>query len=175
MTDTDHLSELRLFLSSKSIPNGQFKFSEVSPDKMKLYIAKLKGKKSCGMDWIYGYSLKLTSKLLSEELRFLINLSLKTQAFSSQWKKTKVLPGFKHKGSKFDAKFYRPISNISEISKLVELAVYDQVYEYLSKNNLIHPNHHGFLSNHSTATALQQLVDLWMLAADQQKLSSRFY
>ena len=81
-------------------------------------------------------------------------------------------PGFKNKGSKFDAKFYRPLSNLSEVSKLVEMAVHDQVYEYLEREELVHPYHHGFLKNHSTATALQQIVDLWMRAADKGKLSA---
>ena len=52
------------------------------------------------------------------------------------------------------------------------MAVHDQVYEYLDSNDLVHPYHHGFLKNHSTATALQQIVDLWMRAADQGKLSA---
>ena len=52
------------------------------------------------------------------------------------------------------------------------MAVHDQVYEYLDRNDLVHPYHHGFLKNHSTATALQQIVDLWMRAADQGKLSA---
>ena len=75
-------------------------------------------------------------------------------------------------GSKFDSKFYRPLSNLSEVSKLVEMTIHDQVYEYLVNEELLHPYHHGFLKHHSTATALQQLVDLWMRAADQGKLSA---
>ena len=54
----------------------------------------------------------------------------------------------------------------------MELAIHDQVYEYLVNEELLHPYHHGFLKHHSTATALQQLVDLWMRAADQGKLSA---
>ena len=52
------------------------------------------------------------------------------------------------------------------------MAVHDQVYSYLSDNDLLHPYHHGFLKHHSTATALQQLVDLWLRAADSGKLSA---
>ena len=97
---------------------------------------------------------------------------MKAGKFASSWKIAKVLPGFKNKGSKFDAKFYRPLSNLSEVSKLVEMAVHDQVYDYLEREDLVHPYHHGFLKCHSTATALQQIVDLWMRAADKGKLSA---
>ena len=52
------------------------------------------------------------------------------------------------------------------------MTIHDQVYDYLVNEKLLHPYHHGFLKHHSTATALQQLVDLWMRAADQGKLSA---
>ena len=97
------------------------------------------------MDWICGYSLKLASKELVSELTILTNLSIKSGQFYSAWKKTKVLPGFKNKGTRCEAKYYRPVSNISEVSKIPEKAVHEQVYNYLVENKLIHPNHHGFL------------------------------
>ena len=50
--------------------------------------------------------------------------------------------------------------------------MYQQVYQYLHRHGLLHPDHHGFLQNHSTATALQQLVDTWLRAADAGKLSA---
>ena len=55
---------------------------------------------------------------------------------------------------------------------MIELAVYYHIFEYLSSKDLIHPHHHGFLKYHSTATALQQLVDLWVRAADKGNLSA---
>ena len=37
---------------------------------------------------------------------------------------------------------------------------------------MLHADHHGFIKHHSTSTALQQLVDLWLNAVDQNKLSA---
>ena len=37
---------------------------------------------------------------------------------------------------------------------------------------LFHPDHHGCHQNRSTATALQQLLDIWLSAADEGKLSA---
>ena len=93
-----------------------------------------------------------------------------TGSFTPQWKKSKVLPAFKNKGNRFDLKFYRPLSNLPEVSKLAERAVHDQLFNYLYKNNLIHPNHHGFLRNCSTATALQQMLDVWLQSLDDNKI-----
>ena len=137
---------------------------------MKILIKGLKGKKSCGLDWICGYSLKLVATILQEELLHITNLSIKTNKHATQWKSTKVLPGWKSKGTKYDAKFYRPISNLDEISKFPERAIHLQTYNYLKTNKLIHSNHHGFLNNCSTATAIQQIVDFWMKELDQGKL-----
>ena len=36
----------------------------------------------------------------------------------------------------------------------------------------MHPNNHGFRQNHSTATALAQLQDMWLQAADKQELNA---
>ena len=36
---------------------------------------------------------------------------------------------------------------------------------------MFHPNHHGGLPNHSTATALIQMVDMWIEAAENKELS----
>ena len=116
--------------------------------------------------------MKLAAKELVPELKCNVNTSIRKGKFYSKWKFTKVLPGFKNKGSKFSAEFYRPISNLSEVSKLTERAVHDQVYDYLVHNDLLHADHHGFIKYHSTSTALQQLVDLWLNAVDQNKLSA---
>jgi hypothetical protein len=124
------------------------------------------------LDWICGFSLKLAAPFLIPELKALVNISISTGSFYTKWKRTKVLPGFKNKGSKFDAQFYRPISNLSEVSKFAERIVHEQTYNYFVQNGLLHPDHHGFIQHHSTATALHQLVDLWQRAANEGKLSA---
>ena len=166
------LTELKRFLATKYVPAEGFKLKELSEGETLKLIKRLKGKKSCGMDWICGYSLKIAAGILLPEIRTLVNLTLRHGKYYSHWKKTKVLPGFKNKGSKFDAKFYRPISNLSEVSKIPEMAVHDQLYQYLNENHLLHPDHHGFLKHRSTTTALQQLMDIWLKAAEDGKLSA---
>ena len=112
-TGDDPLKELKKFLKSKAIPENNFKLRELNKAETLKLIKKLKGKKSSGLDWICGYSFKLAANVLEEEVQALINLSIRSGKFFSKWKMTKVLPGFKNKGSKFDAKFYMPISNLS--------------------------------------------------------------
>ena len=172
VNNEDPIRELRSFLGKRKIPEHGFKFRELEDGDVLKLIKRLKGKKSSGLDWICGYSLKIAGKLLLPEIKILVNLTLRHGKYYTLWKKTKVLPGFKNKGSKFDAKFYRPISNLSEVSKIPEMAVHDQLYNYLSENNLLHPDHHGFLKSKSTTTALQQLMDIWLKAAEKGKISA---
>ena len=168
--DQDPLTELKTFLKKKNVPREGFHLRELNTEDTKKLLKSLKGKKSSGLDWICGYSLKIASATLVEELRALINLSIREGKFVDSWKCAKVLPAWKNKGTRFELKHYRPLSNLSEVSKLAEIAVHGQMVDYLESNNLVHPNHHGFLSHHSTATALQHLLDIWLKHLDQGKL-----
>ena len=173
--DEDPIAELRTFLSKKTVPQEGFDLKELSNDDMKKLIRTMKGKKSLGLDWICGYSLKIAAGCLSDELRAIINICIRKKQFVTKWKCAKVLPRWKNKGTRFELKYYRPLSNLSEVSKLVERAVYDQMYDYLQSNNLIHPNHHGFLKSSSTSTALQHMFDLWLQHLDKGNLSSALF
>ena len=67
---------------------------------------------------------------------------------------------------------WRPVTDIVFVSKLAEAAVYEQVEEHFTNNNLWHPNHHGFKANHSTATAIAQIYDFWIKAAENKELTA---
>ena len=54
----------------------------------------------------------------------------------------------------------------------MEYVVHDQVYNHFVEHKMFHGNHHGFLGDHSTATALVQLQDMWVTASEDTKLSA---
>ena len=64
------------------------------------------------------------------------------------------------------------MTDIVFVSKLAEAAIYEQVSEHFSANNLWHPNHHGFRPNHSTASAIAQMYDFWIKGAENTELSA---
>ena len=78
---SDSLPELRKYLSKKNVPNEGFCLRELDDDDIKKLLKTLKGKKSLGLDWICGYSLKMSSKCLTEELKALINLTIRKKKF----------------------------------------------------------------------------------------------
>ena len=132
---------------------------------------KLKPSRSHGMDFIDSYSLKLAFPLIEDSILHLVNLSITSKTYSKNWKFQLVLPLHK-KNDTMDGTNYRPVSHIIEVGKIVEYAVHDQVYTHFVQHKLFHGNHHGFLGNHSTATALIQLYDMWLSAAENKELSA---
>ena len=56
------LAELKKYLSKKSVPEEGLKFKELTDDDIDKLLKTLKGKKSLGLDWICGHSLKRNSR-----------------------------------------------------------------------------------------------------------------
>ena len=67
---------------------------------------------------------------------------------------------------------YRPVSNLIFVGMICEKVIAEQVFYHFDQNKFWHQNHHGFHPNHSTATALINLTDLWLQAADNGKLTA---
>ena len=54
-------------------------------------------------------------------------------------------------------KNYRPVSNLSFISKLIEKVVAKQLNEFISRKGLLNVNQSAHKSSHSTETALLKI------------------
>ena len=131
----------------------------------------MKPKRVQGVDWIDSFSLKIASPLIEDALQHLINLSISSSKFSARWKPQLIFPLHK-KNERNIVGNYRPVSHLVQVGKMIEYAVYFQIVELFITNNLFHPNHHGSLANHSTATAIIQLFDMCLEAADSGELAA---
>ena len=90
----------------------------------------------------------------------MFNTSLETSQFPDSWKVAGVTPIFKG-GEKTEKSNYRPISVLPVISKLFDKLVFDQLYQYMTKNDLFSHNQSGFRRLHSTLTCLLKNTDDW--------------
>ena len=122
------------------------------------------------IDGLDSYSLKIAAKLVAVPIHHLVSLSIMQQKFPTLWKKAKVLPLHK-KGDVLERKNYRPVSILSPVSKVLEKAIYDQLYSYFSKNKIFHSNVMGYRKNRSTETAILQMYDRWVRGAGQGNIS----
>ena len=114
----------------------------------------LKPKKSSGLDFVPPTIIKLAIDVITTPLTWVINSSLKTGEFPSCWKSAKVSPIYKNKGSRYSKEFYRPVSNLKAISKVIEDIVNKRVLSFFEKNNLFPPSQHGFRQKRSTFSAV---------------------
>ena len=88
-----------------------------------------------------------------------INLPIKLNTVPSKCKIEKVKPLLK-KGSKPEAKNYRPISLLPLISKVIGKTIHDQTQLYLQRNKLLYSYQSDFTTNHSRNKCLSQLTDV---------------
>ena len=64
---------------------------------------------------------------------------------------------------------YRPISILPSFSKFLEKVVYNRLYNFLSKLEILCNNQFGFRKNHSTSLALIDLYEKISLALDRNE------
>ena len=69
-----------------------------------------------------------------------------------------------------DVKSYRPISNLSVISKLLERLIAKQLVSYLKDNNLLPDLQSAYKPHHSTETAVLKVMTDILLALDSGNL-----
>ena len=88
----------------------------------------------------------------------IVNYSLQEGSFPSCFKTAHVTPLLKKAGlDKNILKNYRPVSNLSYISKLIEKAVAKQINEHIAHEGISNENQSAYRVFHSTETALLKI------------------
>jgi hypothetical protein len=144
--------------SINSTHTNKFKFDEITPNFVYNQIRNMSNDKSPGLDQFNVRLLKLAGPYISNSLAYICNLSLSRSDFPDDWKKAKVTPIYKS-GNKSDVGNYRPISVLPIVSKIIERAVHDQLYKYISNTDILSSAQSGFRANHSTTTTLLDVQD----------------
>ena len=75
-------------------------------------------------------------------------------------------------GERSDLNNYRPISVTPIVAKVFERIIYDQLYGYLTQNDLISSHQSGFRSLHSMVTALLHATDNWAFNIDRGNVNA---
>ena len=133
----------------------------ISPtDSTEVYnlISNLKNRKASGPNSIPTAVLKLINNEIASIFAKLFNLSFSTGVFPDILKTSSVLALFK-KESKLICGNYRPISLLSNISKLLEKLMYSRLYNFLNIFNCLSELQFGFRSNHLTSHALVSITE----------------
>ena len=88
----------------------------------------------------------------------MINSSFTEGSFPNILKIAQVCTVFK-KGERELRENYRPISLLSNLSKLFERAMHSRVYSFLESSGLFFDLQFGFRNKHSTSHALLSILD----------------
>jgi len=103
---------------------------------------------------------------------FLFNWSLEHGVVPSTFKSAYITPLLKKADvDPADPDSYRPISNLSVISKLLERLVAKQLVKFLTDNNLLPDLQSAYRTNHSTETAVLKVVADILQALDSGDLA----
>ena len=97
-------------------------------------------------------------------------MSFSTGTFPLVLKIAKVMPFFK-KGDPSRCTNYRPISLLSNLSKIIEKLVRRRATDFLNQQNLFYDKQLGFRNSHSTTHAFTELTEKVRQACDSGKFS----
>ena len=117
--------------------------------------------------------LKQIADIISPFIIELFDRSLCKGLFPATFKEASITPVLKKPGlDATSVSSYRPISNLSVLSKLLECLVARQLMEYLSLADLVLPLQSGFRQGHFTETAVLRVLADILQAVDRGDLAA---
>ena len=120
--------------------------------------------KQCKLDIFPVVLLKKIALYIKEELSIIVNMSLRGE-FLDDWKTACVKPLIKSINLDHKKESFRPVSNLSFVSKLIEKVVLKQFNEHCDINKLMPAYQSAYCRDHSCETSLLNLCDkiLWRM------------
>lgn len=165
LSQVDETIELSLITNVLNIPS-------FSQDEILTALKQIKPKMTTGPDDIPAFIVRDCAQILAPPLTVLINLCLKYSIFPNSWKISKVCPVYK-KGNQCDIVNFRPISIISNFSKVFEIVLYNRLYNHVCRQ--ISPFQHGFMKGRSTVTNLINITQFIAESIDKQTQTDVIY
>ena len=123
-----------------------------------------------GVDNISASALKTVINEIKSPITHICQLSIVQGCFPSELKLAKIIPIFKSKDPSTFSN-YRPISLLSVFSKIMEKVMYDRLYDYFIKFQILYIYQFGFQKNKSTYMALICLLDKLTQALERGEIA----
>ena len=137
--------------------NKLFNLETASENEVRKTIIK-SASKSCDLDPIPTSILKALLDILIKPITTIINLSLEFGTFPLSFEEARVTPLLKKSNLPVNNlnnyHDYRPVSNLSFISKIIEKVVSNRLQAHINSNKLKNPMQSAYRKFHSTETAL---------------------
>ena len=152
----------------KNPNNLTFFNSPTTAEEVNDLISDLKASKSIGPSSLLTKITKQSNDIRASPIAELIITSFQSGIFPDIFKIAKVIPIFKGE-SQVLCNNYRPISLLSNISKLIEKLMHKRVYSFLEQQNFFYNAQFGFRLSLSTNNALMSITENIQSQLDQNK------
>ena len=154
----DESNSIKKIKEFYNLTNDVFTFSFFSEQEVIDVIHNLPSNKATVSNDIPVKILKESSLKYARILTAIFNNCIRSKSFPDILKRADICPVFK-KGDITDKTNYRPISTLSNLSKVFERLLYNQLENYMETklSKLLT----GFRKNHSTQHALLKAIETW--------------
>ena len=128
--------------------------------------------KSCELDIVPTRLLKEILPSVLPIITKIVNLSLEKGVFAEAWKTAIIRPQIKKIGLELTSANYRPVSNLSFLSKVLEKAALQQFMQYSDVNGLMPDYQSAYRPNFSCETALVKLMNDLLWSMENQEVTA---
>ena len=143
-----------------------FSFRKTTQEEVSKVIRDLNTKKSCQTSATPTKIIKLNSDIFSNLIYKHFNYCIDKGEFPNDLKHADIVPVYK-KNNKCEKENYRPVSILSNLSKIYEKLMYSQIYDYF--DNILFPSQCGFRIGYSTQHCLLVMLEIFKEAIDRGK------
>ena len=143
-------------------------FLPTTTSDVKNLVMKMKSKTN-ELDLLPVTFIKENIEKFADLLANIVNISLQSGIFANEWKTALLYPLIKKTGLDVIKSNYRPISNLSFISRLVEKAAINQLVQHADHHDLTPHHQAAYKKNHSCETSLLRLTNDALWAMEQQQ------
>jgi len=164
---TDEPNTLPLFTDIKT-PSSRLCDIEFTIQDIINIMMKLRPYKAVGPDEIHPNILR-EIPAYATPLYIIFRKSLDTGIIPDDWKNANICALHK-KGSKTNPNNYRPVSLTSQVVKILERLILNDIMEFCKKHNILSCHQHGFQPRCSCLTNLLDCFNDWTYIYDQPKV-----
>ena len=116
-------------------------------------------RKSVGTDGISPLILKWAASVLTPYLTVIFNQCLVEGVYPNILKQARVTPVLKKGEDKNNISSYRPISILTQLNRIFEKLLYDRLFGFFVKHNILSKKQFGFQPKHNTQHAILDLKE----------------
>jgi hypothetical protein len=137
----------------------------ISADSVEEILLSLNANKATGPDEVENRVMKECGEEMAPKLQKLFRKWIDEGEVPSQWKEAHIIPIHKG-GSKAVMSNYRPVALTSAVCKVLEKLICVAIMSFLTTNNLISQQQHGFVRGRSCQTNIMLCLERWTQIVD---------